>query len=67
MVAKELLSSSKEQSDRAQLFPRERKKKKGSEKDDVPDEQKKKCFVRTQLKKIGKYKRKTKTTKKRSC
>ena len=44
VVVKELLSSSKERSDRAQLFPGEGKKTRGSEKGDVPDE-KKKTFV----------------------
>ena len=65
VVAKELLSSSKERSDRAQLFPREGKKTKGSEKGDVPNEKKKNlCLGRIQLKTKGKYKRKSRTKKK---
>ena len=62
MVAKELLSSSKERSDRAQLKERRRKAQKK-----VMFRMKRKknlCLGRIQLKTKGKYKRKSRTKKK---
>ena len=67
VVAWEFLRSSKERSDRPQLFNGEGKKTRGSKKGDVPEEKEKNiCFARIQLKKIGKCERKRKA-KKRSC
>ena len=65
VVAQELLGSSKERSDKAQLLTNVEKKTRGTEKGDVPHEKKKAiCFGRIQLKNNREMRKKKKDEKK---